>query len=179
MDSESGRISDGWIVPRKPFRPCYNQHMTTPEPPPLPQPSPEQLAAQQAAERKNRDILIIASVVAIALIAGIIWAIIALVNPETPVELVARIRDIFIIFMALLSLLIGFALVVLIVQVASLINLLQNEVRPILKATTDTVNNLRGTAEFLGENVVEPVIKLNSYLAGIQRVLELMGIKKK
>ena len=66
-----------------------------------------------------------------------------------------------------------------IIQVASLINLLQNEVRPILQATTETVNNLRGTAEFLGENVVQPVIKLNGYLAGLQRVIELMGIKRK
>ena len=36
-----------------------------------------------------------------------------------------------------------------------------------------------GTAEFLGENVVEPVIKLNGYLAGMQRMLELFGVKKK
>jgi len=76
-------------------------------------------------------------------------------------------------------LMIGVALIVLIVQLASLINLLQNEVRPILTATNETVNNLRGTAEFLGENVVEPVIKLNGYLAGMNRVIELMGIKKK
>jgi hypothetical protein len=70
------------------------------------------------------------------------------------------------------------ALVVLLVQLASLINLLQNEVRPILKATSETVNSLRGTADFLGESVVEPVIKLNGYLASIRRVLELMGIKR-
>jgi hypothetical protein len=74
---------------------------------------------------------------------------------------------------------IGVALIILIVQLASLINLLQNEVRPILTATSETVNTLRGTAEFLGENVVEPVIKLNGYLAGMNRVIELMGIKKK
>jgi len=70
-------------------------------------------------------------------------------------------------------------LVVLIIQVTSLINLLQNEVRPILQATTETVNNLRGTAEFLGENVVQPVIKLNGYMAGLQRVIELIGIKRR
>ncbi len=81
--------------------------------------------------------------------------------------------------MALMSLMIGVAVVTLVVQVASLINLVQNEIRPILKATNETVNTLRGTAEFLGENVVEPVVKLNGYLAGLQRVLELMGIKKK
>ena len=103
-------------------------------------------------------------------------AIYFLLQPATPTD---RIRDIFIIVVALESLVIGVALIVLIVQLASLINLLQNEVRPILNATNETVNNLRGTVEFLGENAVEPVIKLNGYLAGMNRVIELMGIKKK
>ena len=99
-----------------------------------------------------------------------------LLQPATPTD---KIRDVFIIVVALESLVIGVALIVLVVQLASLINLLQNEVRPILKATNDTVNNLRGTAEFLGENMVEPVIKLNSYMAGLNRMLELMGIRRK
>ena len=77
------------------------------------------------------------------------------------------------------SLVIGAALIILIVQVASLINLLQNEVRPILEATNETVNTLRGTTAFLSENVVEPVIKLNTYMAGLQRMLELIGMKRK
>jgi hypothetical protein len=105
-----------------------------------------------------------------------IGAIILLLQPTTPTE---RIRDVFIIVVALESLVIGGALIVLIVQLATLINLLQNEIRPILNATSDTVNTLRGTAEFLGENVVEPVIKLNGYLAGLYRMLELMGVRKK
>jgi len=99
-----------------------------------------------------------------------------LLQPGTPTE---RIRDIFIIVVALETLVVGAALIVLIVQLAVLINLLQNEVRPILQATRETVHHLRGTAEFLGENVVKPVIKLNSYLAGVQRMLELTGIKRK
>jgi len=99
-----------------------------------------------------------------------------LMQPTTPTD---RIRDVFIIVVSLESLVIGVALIVLIVQVATLINLLQNEVRPILHATNETVNTLRGTAEFLGESVVEPVIKLNGYLAGISRVIELMGVRKK
>jgi len=114
--------------------------------------------------------------IAIVFLAGLIYAIYQLMLPGTPTD---RIRDVFIIVVALESLVIGVALIVLIVQLASLINLLQNEVRPILKATSETVNNLRGTAEFLGENVVEPVVKLNGYLAGLYRMLELMGIKKK
>jgi len=153
--------------------------MATPEPPPQPQLTPEQLAAKREAERQQRTIMIWGIVAVVAIVALLVTAIYFLVRPETDPVLVSRIRDIFLIFMALESLLIGVALVVLIVQIASLINLLQNEVRPILQATAETVNNLRGTAEFLGENVVQPVIKLNGYLAGLQRVLELMGIKRR
>ncbi len=104
------------------------------------------------------------------------FAVYSLLQPSTPTE---RIRDIFIIVLALESLVIGAALIILLIQLAILINLLQNEVRPILEATQETVNNLRGTAQFLGENVVEPVIKLNSYLAGLQRMIQLLGIKRK
>jgi hypothetical protein len=148
--------------------------MTTFEP--THQSSANELAEQRAREQQMRRITIgvIAGVVVILTLLGV--AIYFLLQPGTPTD---RIRDVFIIVVALESLVIGVALIVLIVQLASLINLLQNEVRPILKATSDTVNNLRGTAEFLGENVVEPVVKLNGYLAGLYRMLELMGIKKK
>jgi len=136
------------------------------------QTTPEQL--EQDKQVKRTMTIVIIGVVVLLLLLGV--AIYFLLQPATPTD---KIRDIFIIVVALESLVIGVALIVLIVQLASLINLLQNEVRPILKATNDTVNNLRGTAEFLGENVVEPVIKLNSYMAGLNRMLELIGVKKK
>ncbi len=126
-----------------------------------------------------RTILVAVSIFAVILVALLITAIVVLVSPQTPAEVVARIRDVFIIVVGLETLLVGVALVVLLIQLASLINLLQNEIRPILESTGETINTLRGTAEFLGENVVEPVIKLNSYLASIQRVLELMGLKRR
>jgi len=134
--------------------------------------SPEDIEREKQMRRTMTGV-IIGAVVLLGLLGVAIYF---LLQPAAPTD---KIRDIFIIVVALESLIIGVALVVLIVQLASLINLLQNEVRPILKATTDTVNNLRGTAEFLGENVVEPVIKLNGYLAGLYRMLELMGVKKK
>lgn len=153
--------------------------MAIPEPTPQPQPTPEQIAAKAEAEKQQRSIMIWSIVGIVAIIALLATAIYFLLRPQTDMETVSKIRDVLIIVMALESLLIGAALVALIVQIASLVNLLQNEVRPILTATTETVNNLRGTAEFLGENVVEPVIKLNGYLAGLQRVIELMGLKRK
>jgi hypothetical protein len=124
--------------------------------------------------QKNFVIPIVIGVIVLLALLGV--AIYFLLQPATPTD---KIRDIFIIVVALESLVIGVALIVMIVQLASLINLLQNEVKPILKSTNETVNTLRGTAEFLGENVVEPVIKLNGYMAGLTRMLELMGIRKK
>jgi hypothetical protein len=145
-------------------------------PPPAQPPTAEELTAAREAERKQKAILtgVIAGVVFLLVLLGV--AIFFLMQPTAPTD---KIRDVFIIVVALESLVIGVAMIVLIVQLASLINLIQNEVRPILHATNETVNTLRGTAEFLGENVVEPVIKLNGYLAGLRRMLELMGIKPK
>ncbi len=152
--------------------------MTTPQlaPEATQIPSPEEIAAKREQELQMRRTMIGVTVGVVVLLVLLGVAIYFLLQPATPTD---KIRDIFIIVVALESLVIGVALVILVVQLASLINLLQNEVKPILKATTDTVNNLRGTAEFLGENVVEPVIKLNGYMAGLYRMLELMGIKKK
>ena len=155
--------------------------MATPQPeqqtpPPAPPLTPEQLAALREQERKQKTIVasIIAGIIFILILLGV--AIFFLMQPATPTD---KIRDVFIIVVALESLVIGLALIVLIVQLASLINLLQNEIRPILTATSETVNTLRGTVDFLGQEVIEPVMKLSGYLAGLKRMLELMGIKPK
>jgi hypothetical protein len=142
----------------------------------VPTPQPEATPTNKEADRRSKNILTIIIIGIVVVLALLGVAIFFLLQPSTPTE---RIRDVFIIVVALESLVIGIALIILIIQLASLINLLQNEVRPILAATSETVNTLRGTAEFLGENMVEPVIKLNGYLAGMNRVIELMGFKKK
>jgi hypothetical protein len=110
-------------------------------------------------------ILIIGAVLIIGLaIAGLIM----LLQPGTDT---ARVRDIFIIFMALEFLLIGIVMIILIIQLARLTLLLQNEIQPILKSTNETANTLRGTSQFLSERLVEPVMKLNQYLAGLNRII--------
>ena len=142
----------------------------------VPNPQFEEPTTTKEAERRSKNIVTIIIIAIVVILALLGIAIYFLLQPATPTD---RIRDVFIIVVALESLVIGVALIILIIQLASLINLLQNEVRPILKSTNETVNTLRGTAEFLGENMVEPVIKLNGYLAGMNRVIELMGIRKK
>ncbi|MCX8023951.1 MAG: hypothetical protein N3A60_01975 [Thermanaerothrix sp.] len=131
--------------------------------------SPSEKLASKPPESKRLTGIIIGIIILLVLvIAGITLLAIA------PAETTARVRDIFIIILALESLLLGVALIVLIVQLAILINLLQNEVKPILEATQETVNNLRGTTVFLSNNLVEPVIKLNEYLAGLKKILDLL-----
>ena len=125
--------------------------------------------AAQSGERQQRLIIIVAVVVAIALLVGVVFAVLGMVRNPTATE---TIRDIFIIVMALESLVIGAALIVLIVQIAQLTNLLRHEIKPLLDSTNETISTVRGTTVFLSENLVGPVVKLNSYLAAMQRVLE-------
>ncbi len=137
--------------------------------------SPEEQAAVQVAIRRQRWMITGVIIGVVVILALIVLAVFALLQNDART---ANIRDIFIIFMAFESLIIGAALVVLVIQFASLINLLQNEVKPILQSTSETVNTLRGTTEFLSENLVEPVIKLNSDLAGLRKVFDLFGKRK-
>jgi hypothetical protein len=125
-------------------------------------------------DRKKLFGLIAVVVVILALVVGAIFFLFGQKAEET-----ARIRDVFIIFMALESLILGVALVILIVQLATLINLLQNEIKPILNSTNETVNTVRGTVTFLSDNLAEPVIKLNEYLAAIKRLTDLLRIGRK
>jgi hypothetical protein len=88
-------------------------------------------------------------------------------------------RDVFLILLALEFMVVGVALIVLVVQLARLILLLEMELRPMLENANDTLDALRGTTLFLSETLVEPVLKLQSSLAGIQRVLEVLGMFRK
>jgi len=112
---------------------------------------------------------------ALVLIALIVISVFFLLKPTTDT---ARFRDVFIIFMALESIVIGLALIILIIQIARLINLLQNEIKPIINSTNETVSTLRGTTQFLSDNLVGPVIKLNEYLAGLGHLLKIVKPKR-
>jgi amino acid permease len=131
---------------------------------------------QQEDEDNSGRKIVIGLILAAVVILGLVGlAVYFLVQPTTDT---ARIRDIFIIFMALISLLLGAVLIILIIQLARLINLLQNEVKPILESTNETVNTLRGTTAFLSDNLVEPVMKMNEYLAAISQIAAIVGLSK-
>lgn len=107
-------------------------------------------------------------VVVVALL--VVWVLYMAGHPAQTETL----RDIFIIFMALEGLLVGVALVVLVVQLALLTNLLQHEIRPILDSTEEAARTLRGTAQFMSQNVVDPVIKVHASVAAVKSALDLL-----
>lgn len=125
----------------------------------------------QDSNEDNKKYLATAIIIGVIIIALVVLATIFLIKPENS-AMTEQLRDVFIIFMALISLVLGIALVVLIIQLSVLINLLQNEIRPILDSTTETVNTLKGTTRFISNNITEPVIKLNQYLAMLKKLIK-------
>ena len=153
------------------FSLCYNYEsmVETTADSPLPETPPQVETARQKSSTARVWLYVVLAIVLIGLIAfGIVMLALA------PEGTTARVRDIFIIFMALESLVLGVGLIILIVQLATLINLLQNEIKPILDSTSQTVNNLKGTTQFLSNNLVAPILKLNEYLAGLKKLFEII-----
>jgi hypothetical protein len=120
--------------------------------------------------------LFLFGVVLFLLLAGVGIGLFLLARNET---LTSTARDIFLILLALEFMVVGVAVIVLTVQIARLTLLLEMEIRPMLENANDTLDTLRGTTLFLSESLVEPVVKLQSTLAGIQRVLRVLGLFRK
>ena len=134
----------------------------------------EETGAAPEPTKSKAVIWVVAAVILV--LAGLAAGTIFLLRSD--VGTTSHIRDIFIIFMALESFIVGLALIVLVVQLATLINLLQNEIKPILNSTNETVNTLRGTATFLSDNIAEPVIKLNESVAVIRKLMDFLKVWK-
>lgn len=138
-----------------------------PEPPPIK--NPEEI-------RRQRLIIIGVIVGILIFLAFTVLSLLYLTQPTTDT---AKVRDMMIIFVAIEFMVLGVAMVILIVQMATLINLIQNELRPMIDSTNETVNTLRGTVVFLSDNLAKPIITLNEYSAGLIRLLSILGLVRK
>jgi NADH:ubiquinone oxidoreductase subunit K len=127
-------------------------------------------AGNEDTSGRRQGILI--AVIAVIVLAAIITGFVLLIQAGS--ETTGQVRDIFIILMALEFLVIGVALIILIIQLAVLTNLIQNEIKPILDSTNETVNTMKGTVTFLADNLVQPVIRMNAYVAGAKRLVDLI-----
>lgn len=113
--------------------------------------------------------LIIGGIVLLAALVGIVIFLLNYDKTDT-------IRDIFIIFLGFEMVLIGLVTVLLIIQSVKLVNMFQHEIKPVLDAANETMSTIRGTAVFISDAMVQPVIKLNTYFASIKKFLEMLNI---
>ncbi len=116
--------------------------------------------------------VVLGVVVILLLVALFIWGILWLASNSGP-QLEA-IRDIVIIALALESCIFGVAFILLLIMVIRLINMIEFEIKPILQKTNETVGTIRGTTQFVSQNVVQPVTKASSYLAGVRRGVSVL-----
>lgn len=114
---------------------------------------------------------IIAAVLIILIFVGI--GVFLFLNPSTT----AIIRDIFIIFLGLgafVVILLLIALVVitayLVLKVNDLIQLLDREIKPILVKLQGTITTVQGTASFLSDQAVKPVITTATTISAAQAI---------
>jgi hypothetical protein len=86
----------------------------------------------------------------------------------------ATLRDIAIIIVAVETIIINALLILLVWQVWRLIKMIREEIKPILEDTKDTVGTVRGTADFVSGNVVDPVVKTSGRIAGFRQTLRTL-----
>ena len=99
----------------------------------------------------------------------------------THAEATAVIRDISVIILALESIVVLLLLGVVIGMIWWLIQTLEKKITPILDATNktvsnvnETVNSVRGTATFMSDTVVSPVIRVVSYASGVKKAAKTL-----
>jgi hypothetical protein len=118
--------------------------------------------------------IIVVLVLAVLFILGVVW--LARSYPAT----IEALRDMMIIALALVSCIFGITLMLLFVMVVRLLNMLEFEIKPILEKTNETLGTVQGTTTFVSQNVVQPVTRASSYVAGIRKgVAVLFGDPKK
>ena len=83
-------------------------------------------------------------------------------------------RDLLIIFLAFESILIFVLLAWLIIQVMSVVEYINTEVKPILGSVQESVTTVKTTTQFLQDSVVSPVIKVQSTTTGIVQGLRAL-----
>ena len=113
-------------------------------------------------------------------VIGLLIALIGgTVNSDGFANFFRILRDFFIIALALLGILMCIALMILVMQVSALVNLIRQEIKPIMAETRETLATVRGTTTFISQNVTQPVIRATAFVAGTRSLVsDLMGLRR-
>lgn len=88
------------------------------------------------------------------------------------------VRDFSIIFLALSTMVTQIILVLLLLEIRSLSKMLRENVFPILQSADETMRTVRGTSVFVGDNVVQPVVRVSSIAAGVSQTLRILARRR-
>jgi hypothetical protein len=123
----------------------------------------------------NKKPMIIGGVVALLVLLffiGLGWLMFSF--PDTT----AILRDVVIVFMGIGTLLIILLLILLVVitvylvlKVNDLVQLLDREIRPVLGKIQQTMNTVGGTATFISEQAVQPIISTAATIAAVRTIV--------
>lgn len=140
---------------------------------------PEALEAEKSSSIVRWVLIALGALIGV-IVAALVIALIGGITGSDGVASAFRIlRDFFIIVLALQGILISVAMIILVLQLTSLINLLRNEIKPLLDEARHTLVTVRGTSEFVSKNITTPVIRVSSAVAGARAFLnELAGIRR-
>ncbi len=94
-------------------------------------------------------------------------------------DILASVRDIAIIALALETLIIGVFLAVLVWEVFRLIRMLRTEIKPILQSADETARTVRGTATFVSDNFVTPMVRVSSFASGVMEALRIIAGRRR
>jgi hypothetical protein len=113
-------------------------------------------------------------------VIGLLIALIGgTVNSDGFANFFRILRDFFIIALALLGILMCIALMILVMQVSALVNLIRQEIKPIMAETRETLATVRGTTTFISQNVTQPVIRATAFVAGTRSLVgDLLGLRR-
>lgn len=128
---------------------------------------------------KRVVLLAAGGLIGIIVLLFVITLLLAANNIEQTEQVIRLLRDLMIIFLALEGILIILALAVLILQIAQLVNVLQNEVRPILENTRDAAETASTTVQFVSRQVTGPLVAAGGFFAALRSLLgNLFGIRR-
>lgn len=120
---------------------------------------------------------VLGGIIILIFVIGLIFAFST--SLEITVARTQYIRDILMIALTLEGILIVGALAVLVVQTGRIINMLKKEIRPVIANAQQTVTTTKVTAEFVGQNVTEPIVKTSAFIAGVRVLIrDVAGIRR-
>ncbi len=142
---------------------------------PTPSPAPE----KKRFDLRRVIIIATSALIGVIILLFTITLLLAANDIEQTEQVIRLFRDLMIIFLALEGILVILALAILIIQIAQLVNIIQNEVQPILENTQDAVETANVTVRFVSKNVASPLIAFSSFFAGLSSLFgSLFGLRR-